>query len=66
MLWYEKKLTPREIEVLMGMLDQSHSRIITEIRKMVDDFAAQNVYGRDPDAKSESTESLSSESSSEF
>ena len=33
------------------MLDQSHQKILEEIRLMIDEFASDNIYGRDPKAE---------------
>ena len=45
MLWEDKKLDGHEIEIFFGMLDQGHGKIIKEIRKLIGDFAKENVYG---------------------
>lgn len=67
-LWYDKKLSPHEIEVFFGMLDQSHQKIIEEIRLMVNDFASDNIYGRDPIAEKDqpSNDASSDDDSSEI
>ena len=46
MLWNDKHLNVQEIEVFFGMLDQAHSKIIQDIRKLIEEFAEENVYGR--------------------
>ena len=64
MLWYERKLDYREIEVFFGMIDQAHQKIIDGIKQMIKEFGEDNVYGRVPVGeevekvvKSETTES---------
>ena len=46
MLWNDKHLNVQEIEVFFGMLDQAHTKIIQDIRKLIDEFAKENTYGR--------------------
>ena len=46
MLWNDKHLNVQEIEVFFGMLDQAHTKIIQDIRKLIEDFAKENMYGR--------------------
>ena len=46
MLWGDKQLNLQEIEVFFGMLDQAHTKIISEIRKLIEDFAKENMFGQ--------------------
>ena len=46
MLWYDKKLDHREIEVLFGFLNAQHKKIIQNLRRLVNDFcASRNAFG---------------------
>ena len=48
MIWGNKRLSPHEVEVFFGMLNEEHKKIISQIRKMVDDFGADSPFGNMP------------------
>ena len=45
MNWFEKQLDYQEVETLFGFLDEAHNYIIDEIRKIVNSFQKDDVYG---------------------
>ena len=48
MQWDNKKLDQTEIEVIFGMLNKEHNKIIEAIRKLINSIASDNIYGKMP------------------
>ena len=68
MLWGDRKLSPHEVEVFFGMLNEEHKKIIGQIKKMVDEFGSDTPFGNMPveKEKDKSVVTSSSQSSSDF